>query len=42
MLFARQNFAPFFHLVPVVAAGFFALAVFVWNRGVANYSSTGS
>jgi len=38
----RQTFATFFHLVPVVAAGFFALAVVVWNKGVANYSSTGS
>ncbi|HKS96097.1 MAG TPA: ABC-2 family transporter protein, partial [Terriglobia bacterium] len=38
----RQDFATFFYLVPVVAASFFALAVVVWNRGVANYSSTGS
>jgi ABC-type uncharacterized transport system permease subunit len=35
-------FAPFFHLVPVVAASFFLLAVVVWRRGVRNYSSTGS
>jgi viologen exporter family transport system permease protein len=38
----RKSFMPYFHLVPVVAAGFFALAVFVWNKGVENYSSTGS
>ena len=38
----RQAFTPYFHLVPLVAAGFFALAIFVWNRGVANYSSTGT
>ncbi len=38
----RAGFTPYFHLVPVVAAGFFALAVFVWNKGVENYSSTGS
>jgi ABC-2 type transport system permease protein len=38
----REAFAPYFHLVPLVAAGFFALAVLVWNRGVRNYSSTGS
>lgn len=38
----RQAFARYFHLVPVVATAFFVLAVFVWNRGVMNYSSTGS
>jgi len=38
----RQAFAPYFYLVPAVATGFFLLAVFVWNKGVANYSSTGS
>ncbi len=38
----RQNFELYFRLVPVVAILFFALAVVVWNRGVANYSSTGS
>ena len=38
----RQNFSGYFHLVPVVAAAFFTLAVVVWNKGVANYSSTGS
>jgi ABC-type uncharacterized transport system permease subunit len=35
-------FAPYFYLVPAVAAGFFLLAIFVWNKGVENYSSTGS
>ena len=38
----RNSFALYFHLVPVVAAGFFLLAIVVWNRGVANYSSTGT
>lgn len=38
----RGAFANYFHLVPVVAIGFSLLAIFVWNRGVANYSSTGS
>ncbi len=38
----RQTFAPYFQLVPAVAATFFMLAVWVWNRGVRNYSSTGS
>ncbi len=38
----RQAFRTYFYLVPVVAMAFSMLAVFVWNRGVANYSSTGS
>ena len=38
----RKAFTPYFHLVPVVAASFSLLAVLVWNRGVENYSSTGS
>jgi len=38
----RETFAPYFHLVPLVAAGFSTLAVLVWNCGVRNYSSTGS
>ncbi len=38
----RKAFTPYFHLVPVVAVTFFMLSVFVWNRGVRNYSSTGS
>ena len=38
----RRAFTPYFHLVPLVASGFFCLAVMVWNRGVRNYSSTGS
>lgn len=38
----REAFEPFFRLVPVVGAGFFLLALFVWKRGVRNYSSTGS
>jgi len=38
----RAVFAPYVHLVPVVAVTFFLLALVVWNRGVRNYSSTGS
>jgi ABC-2 type transport system permease protein len=38
----REAFAPYVHLVPVVAVTFFLLALVVWNRGVRNYSSTGS
>lgn len=38
----RADFAWYFYLVPVVAAAFSTLAVAVWNRGVRNYSSTGS
>ncbi len=38
----REEFAPFVRLVPVVATAFFSMAVVVWNRGVRNYSSTGS
>jgi ABC-2 type transport system permease protein len=38
----RTSFNTYFYLVPAVAASFFGLALFVWNRGVENYSSTGS
>jgi len=38
----RSAFTPYFRLVPVVAVGFLCLAATVWNRGVRNYSSTGS
>jgi ABC-2 type transport system permease protein len=38
----RRAFTWYFHLVPVVAAAFSALAIVVWNRGVRNYSSTGT
>lgn len=38
----RQGFRHYFELVPAVAVGFFTLAALVWNRGVRNYSSTGS
>jgi len=38
----RTAFTPYFHLVPAVGATFFLLAIFVWNKGVENYSSTGS
>jgi ABC-2 type transport system permease protein len=38
----RTAFTPYFHLVPAVSATFFLLAILVWNKGVENYSSTGS
>lgn len=38
----RAEFSLYFYLVPAVAASFFGLACLVWNRGVRNYSSTGS
>jgi viologen exporter family transport system permease protein len=38
----RTSFSTYFYLVPVVAVSFFVLALFVWKRGVENYSSTGS
>lgn len=38
----RATFNTYFYLVPVVAAAFFMMALFVWNRGVENYGSTGS
>ncbi len=38
----RQAFAPYVRLVPVVALAFMLLARVVWDRGVRNYSSTGS
>ena len=38
----REAFSSYFYLVPVVAVAFSMLAIIVWNRGVANYSSTGS
>lgn len=38
----RTAFTLYFRLVPVVAVAFGALAVLVWNLGVANYSSTGT
>jgi ABC-2 type transport system permease protein len=38
----REAFATYFYLVPVVTTVFCFLAVSVWNKGVENYSSTGS
>ena len=38
----REDFAPLFRLVPVVALAFAILARIVWDNGVRNYSSTGS
>lgn len=38
----RVSFVGYFHLVPVVAGVFSILAYLVWNRGVRNYSSTGT
>lgn len=41
-LLGREEFRVFAPLVPVVAAVFLALALWVWNRGVRQYASTGS
>ncbi len=38
----RGEFMPKFYLVPLVAAAITTLALFVWNRGVRYYKSTGS
>jgi viologen exporter family transport system permease protein len=41
-LLHRHEFRTYSYLVPAVAAAFFALACVIWERGVRNYSSTGS
>jgi len=41
-LLGRQEFRAYAPLVPVVAVGFAALALVLWQRGVRHYSSTGS
>ena len=41
-LLGRQEFRAYALLVPVVAAAFLVLALFVWSRGVRQYASTGS
>lgn len=41
-LLGRSEFRELAPLVPVVAAAFLALMLLVWNRGVRQYSSTGS
>ncbi len=41
-LLGRTEFRPYFFLTPAMAAAFGAAAILVWNRGVRNYSSTGS
>ena len=38
----RNEFASYVPLVPLVAAAFMLLALFVWSRGVRGYQSTGS
>ncbi len=38
----RQTYGVYGWLLPVVTVVFLAMAVLVWNRGVRNYSSTGS
>jgi ABC-2 type transport system permease protein len=38
----RMEFRTEFYLVPVVAAALVAIALFVWERGVLQYKSTGS
>lgn len=41
-LLGRADYAGYIWLTPLVAAVFLAAAVLLWNRGVNNYSSTGS
>ncbi len=38
----RKNIGSYVYLLPVVTAVFLAAAVAIWNRGVRNYTSTGS
>ncbi len=38
----RTAFNTYFYLVPVVATCFFTVSLFLWERGVRNYSSTGT
>ena len=41
-LLRRMEYKPYFYLLPLVTAVFATFAVTLWNRGVRNYSSTGS
>lgn len=41
-LLHRVEYRPYFFVLPVVTAAFLAGAIALWNRGVQNYSSTGS
>ncbi len=41
-LLDKPEYSGYFLLLPVVAGVFLAVAILVWNRGVANYESTGS
>jgi ABC-2 type transport system permease protein len=41
-LLGHAGYRSYFYLLPVVAAVFLALAIALWNRGVRNYSSTGT
>ena len=38
----REAFAPYFHVVPLMAVLLMLLARVIWDRGVRNYASTGS
>jgi ABC-2 type transport system permease protein len=38
----RKEFAHYYYFVPVVAVGFFGLALVMWHAGERNYSSTGT
>jgi ABC-2 type transport system permease protein len=38
----REAFAPYFHVVPLMAVLLVLLARVIWDRGVRNYASTGS
>ena len=41
-LLKHDLYGMYAYLIPVVTAVFFGLSLVVWNRGVRNYSSTGS
>ena len=42
VLLKHDAYRIYAYLMPVVTAAFVILSIFVWNRGVRNYSSTGS
>ena len=41
-LLGHNEYQEFFVLLPFVAAIFLTMSILVWNRGVKNYSSTGT
>jgi ABC-2 type transport system permease protein len=42
ILLGRIEYQSYVYFLPIVAAVFMTAAILLWNRGVANYSSTGS